>query len=287
MIQKAKIIFHDAKLLILGFLDKELTLFAASLSFYTIFAIIPLLLIVLSLITSLPSFSAQYHDIRLFIFSNIMPGNSEAIMKYIDGFLKNSVQMGVISFVSVLVASLLFFQNFEYIVNKIFNAPKRTIWEYITVYWTLVTLTPIALGLSFFVSSKLAAFLGESQLLAWINLLKFFSYLIIWALFFLIYQISANTKIMPKASLVASFIVSLVFVSAKTLFVYYVLHNKTYTTMYGSFSIIIFLFLWIYISWIIFIYGMKLCHILDTIYKEKKGKQIQTVKEDPKSNSQK
>lgn len=270
---------HEGKILISGFLDKELTLFAASLSFYTIFTIIPLLMIVMTLITSLPNFSEHYMTIKTFIFSNLMPVNSEIIMGYIDEFLKNSVKMGVIGFASVIVASLLFFQNFEYIINRIFHAQKRTVWESVTTYWTLITLTPIALGVSFYISGKLSLMLDESILSGWINVLKIFPYLIVWALFFLIYQIAANVKIEPKASLIASFITSTIFSIAKGSFIYYVIYNKSYTTMYGSFAIVIFLFFWIYVSWIIFIYGMKLCYIINRIYQERRAVKTQAVKE--------
>jgi membrane protein len=268
---KIEKIIKDAKILLEGFVDKELTLFAASLSFYTIFTIIPLLMIVMALITTLPSFNEHYESIKTFIFSNLMPVNSQALMGYIDGFLQNSVKMGVISFASVIVASLLFFQNFEYIVNRIFHAQKRTVWESITTYWTLITLTPIALGVSFYISTQLALIVDESVLSGWINVIKIFPYIIVWALFFLIYQTTVNLKIEPKASLIASFVTSTIFSIAKATFIYYVIYNKTYTTIYGSFAIAIFLFLWIYLSWIIFIYGMKLCYILHSIYEEQKA----------------
>ena len=270
MNQKMKQLIFDLKLALEGFVDKELTLFAASLSFYTIFTIIPLLMIVMALITSLPNFSDHYMTIKTFIFSNLMPVNSGAMMGYIDGFLQNSVKMGVIGFASVIVASLLFFQNFEYIVNRIFHAQKRTVWESVTTYWTLITLTPIALGVSFYISTELALIVDESGLSGWINIIKIFLYLIVWALFFLIYQIAANVKIEPKASLIASFVTSSIFSIAKASFIYYVVYNKTYATIYGSFAIVIFLFFWIYVSWIIFIYGMKLCHIINRIYEERR-----------------
>ena len=102
-------LFHHIKFFVISFVDKELTLYAASLSFYTIFTIIPLLLIMLTLLTSLPSFAEHYESIKAFIFSNLMPVNSEAIMEHIDGFLQNSAKMGVIGLAMVLVASLLFF----------------------------------------------------------------------------------------------------------------------------------------------------------------------------------
>jgi membrane protein len=275
---KIRELAYNLKLMLEGFIDKELTLFAASLSFYTIFTIIPLLMIVMALITSLPNFSDHYETIKTFIFSNLMPVNSGAMMGYIDGFLQNSVKMGVIGFASVIVASLLFFQNFEYIINRIFHAQQRTIWESVTTYWTLITLTPIALGVSFYISTELAFIVNESGLSGWINIIKIFPYLIVWALFFLIYQIAANVKIEPKASLIASFITSTIFSIAKSSFIYYVVYNKTYSTIYGSFAMVIFIFLWIYISWIIFIYGMKLCYILHRIYEERHTLENESIK---------
>ena len=264
-------IYRHIRFFFRTFIDKELTLFAASLSFYTIFTIIPLLLIVMSLITALPSFNQIYIKLQDYIFSNLMPVNSELVMRQINGFLENSSKLGVIGTVTVIIASLLFFQNFEYIANRIFKADKRSLWESITTYWTLITLTPIAMGASFYITAKLAAMIAQNEYTSGINILPLIPYLITWGLFFVIFQISANTKIDPKASAIASLITSVVFNIAKNLFVFYVVMNKSYTTMYGSFAILIFLFLWIYVSWIIFIYGLKLCHILNEMFK-KRGK---------------
>ncbi|WP_294965719.1 YihY family inner membrane protein [Sulfurimonas sp.] len=268
----AKYIYRHVKFFISTFVDKELTLFAASLSFYTIFTIIPLLLIMLTLLTSLPSFSEHYESIKIFIFSNLMPVNSEAVMGHIDGFLANSAKMGIIGLTMILVASLLFFKNFEYIANKIFHAKQRTLWESVTTYWTMLTLTPIALGASFYITAKLAIMIESNTLTSGVNILPIIPYIIIWGLFFLIFQIGANTKINPKASLISSFIISIVFSISKNAFIEYVFYNKSYTTMYGSFAIMMFLFLWIYVSWIIFIYGLKLCYMINRIYQNREAK---------------
>ena len=272
MREKAETIFKEVKLFVGSFVDKELTLFAASLSFYTIFTIIPLLLIIMAILTSLPSFADYYEKIQGFIFSNLMPVNSDTVMIQINGFLQNSSKMGAIGFAAVLVSSLLFFKNFEYIANKIFHAKARTLWESITTYWTLLTLTPIALGISFYITGYIATLMASHSLTSGVNILPLVPYLIIWGLFFLIFQIAANAKINPKASLISSFIVSVIFSISKNAFIYYVFLNKSYTTMYGSFAILLFLFLWIYLSWIIFIYGLKLCYIIDRLYKDKNEK---------------
>ncbi|MDQ1337156.1 MAG: rane protein, partial [Campylobacterota bacterium] len=182
--------YNHVRFFIISFIDKDLTFYAASLSFYTIFTLIPLLLIVLTLFTSMPSFSDYYVKMQEFIFSNLMPVNSEALMGHINSFLQNSVEMSMISFVAVIVSSLLFFQNFEYIANKIFRAKERGIWDSVTTFWTLLTLTPIGLGVSFYITGYVASLMESSEYTAGINILPFVPYLIIWALFFLIFQIA-------------------------------------------------------------------------------------------------
>ena len=105
---KTKLFIH-LKFLFHTFADKELTLFAASLSFYTIFSFIPLLLILMTILTSLKSFADIYLRIQDFIFSNLLPINSEIAMEHINGFLQNSVEMGTISMSMLFISSLLFF----------------------------------------------------------------------------------------------------------------------------------------------------------------------------------
>jgi membrane protein len=179
----------------------------------------------------------------------------------------------MISFVSVIISSLLFFQNFEYIANKIFHVKKRGIWESITTFWTLLTLTPIGLGASFYITGYVASLMAENEYIPNINILPYIPYLIIWVLFFLIFQISANTKIDAKASLISSFITAIIFSIAKNGFIYYIFYNKSYATMYGSFSIVMILFLWIYASWIVFIYGLKLCYLINRVYENRTTKE--------------
>lgn len=64
--------------------------------------------------------------------------------------------------------------------------------------------------------------------------------------------------------MISSFLTLSVLSITKNLFVYYIVYNKTYSTIYGSLSTFLFSFLWIYISWIIYLYGVKFCHRLNT-----------------------
>ncbi len=259
-------VYRHIRLFVKALFDQELTYHAASLSFYTIFSVIPIFLIVLTMMTNMPSFEGYYLQMKTFLFENLIPVHSEIITEYVDSFLANSVKLSMIGFIMMLVASMLFFQNFEHIVNKIFHVKSRTFWQSITTYWTMLTLTPLALLLSFYLSAQISLFLKDYTISTWFNVMVIFPYLIIWVLFFLIYKISANTFVRTQAAFISSFVIAIVWSLAKSVFVYYVFYNKSYTTIYGSFSILLFFFLWIYVSWIIFTYGLKLCYLINRAY---------------------
>jgi membrane protein len=263
-------IYKHIKFLLFIFIDKELTLFAASLSFYTLLTIVPLLFITITLITSLESFSGLYTNIQALLFENLLPGNSERVMQYFDGFLQNSSKMGTISSIFLFISSLLFFKNYEYVANKIFRAQQRSFLSSLGVYISLLTITPLSLGFAFYITGYVANLMASNSLTSGFDILKLLPYIIIWVLFFIIFKLSVNIKISFRAAIISSFIISIVFNLAKNSFVYYVFYNKAYASIYGSFSILLFLFLWIYISWLIFIYGLRLCHIINRIHKEKK-----------------
>jgi len=262
-------IYKHIKFFLFIFIDKEFTLFAASLSFYTILSIVPLLFIIITLITSLESFSGMYTNIQALLFENLLPGNSEVIMKYIDGFIKNSSKMGTLSSIFLFISSLLFFKNYEFVANKIFRAKKRSFLSSFKTYVTMLSITPLSLGFALYITTYLTKLMAANKLTSSIDILMFVPYIIIWVLFFILFKLSANEKISFKAALVSSLFISIVFNMAKNAFVYYVFYNKAYESIYGSFSILLFLFLWVYISWVIFIYGLQLCRIMNGMYKNR------------------
>ena len=270
-IQKKRLLklYVHSRFILSTFLDKELTLFAASLSFYTIFSFIPLLLIMMTVLTSLESFSDIYLQMQGFIFSNLLPVNSEVIMEYINGFLQNSLEMSTLSSVMLFVSSLLFFKNYEFIANRMFHAPQRSFLESVGVYFLMLIITPSALGTAFYITSHIANLMASSSLTASLDILPLIPYIIIWLLFFILFKLSANIKVHFKAAAISSFIISVVFSVAKNSFIFYVFLNQSYTTIYGSFAILLFLFLWIYVSWVIFIYGLKLCYIINRVYNKR------------------
>ena len=241
---------------------EQITIQASSLSFYTIFSIVPIIFIVLSLFSLNPMFDGYYQKIETFIISNILPTNQDIIQKYITSFLANSKSMGIMGAIYIFVTSIIFFKNFETIMKNIFKSEKREILDKITVYWTTITLFPILFSFSIFLSIKIQDILNSSKYID-INILGIIPFITTFTMFWLAYKLGANKTLNKKALFLASFIGTTIFSIAKNLFVYYVLYNDMYSSLYGSFSIILFSFIWIYTSWFIFLSGAYLCEFLD------------------------
>ena len=262
--------------------DPSIAHYASSLSFHTILSLIPILLISFSIFTQMPSFKEYYEKIQHFIFNSLMPAQQDVVIPYLNQFMQNTGSMGMTGFIFVLYVSMMFFLDYEKIMSKIFNTKRRTLWESVTTYWTMLTMMPLGLGLSFYLSNLINNFLSKSEITSWINLLPFLPYFIIWFLFFIMFVISSNKSLDKKSVLIASFVTSLIWYGSKSLFVHYVAYNQTYLSIYGSFSILMFFFLWIYFSWVIYIYGAKLCSVLDEkqYWSDKKQRDSQKLKSD-------
>jgi len=243
--------------------DERLGYYASSLSWNTIFSIIPILAILFSIFTSLPIFDSVYGRVHDMIFRNLMPTESKEVMDYIDSFISNSGNLGLMGSFYVLFASMMFFSNYDFVINDIFETPKRDFNSGVKTYLFLLFILPILFGTSFYLSSIIQGYLDKTVITGFIHIYLFLPFLLIWGVFYISYQISPNKMVSVKASLSSSFISSLIWYIAKSGFVFYVVNNHTYASIYGSISILLFFFLWIYISWIIFLHGLKFCYLLD------------------------
>jgi membrane protein len=251
--------------------DDKIGHYASSLSWSTLFSIIPLLVIVLWIFATMPIFDSVHEEIKNLIFSNLLPANSKEVMHYINAFMENSYKLGYVGAFYVTFAVILFFKNYDYIVNDIFNTPGRKILHAFKTYILLIMVIPAMMGTSFYLSALIQSYLDQHSITSSIHIYFFLPYFIIWMVFYILYQVSANTHITISSALISSFIASLVWYLSKSAFVYYVVYNKTYTNIYGSIATLLFFFLWIYISWAIFLHGLKFCDLLN------KGEEIEHI----------
>lgn len=240
--------------------NDDLTYFAASLSFYTLFAVIPMFWILFSVFSQMPVFADYYEQMKTVMMGFVVPGQSQQIITYLDSFLENSSHMGWVGLIYIIFTSVLFFANYSDIVNRIFDVPNRKLSHSMVGFIAVIIIAPFILGASLFVSSQLPVYLEVFSRLTWFNALS--SYGLLCLLFYSIYKFSPNTHVDTVPALFSAVVVAALWQLAKNGFVYYVIINRAYTTIYGSFSLLLFTMLWIYLSWVLCLYGFKLCYYL-------------------------
>jgi membrane protein len=255
-----------------SFFNDDTTYYAASLSFFTIFSLLPIFALVVYIISNLPQFE-QYVEIFIeYTIELINPTHSEQFITQILGFVSNSNNLGYIGFIYMLFVFTMFFKDYEYIVNKIHKAKRKSIYTSFVFYLAMILVLPIV-----FILYILIVSLFDNSLFYYV-----ITFLFAWVIFYFLFKLTVNKRISNKSALISSLITLVSLSITKNLFIYYVLYNKTYTTLYGSLATLLFFFLWIYISWIIFLYGVKLCHRINTndliLKRTKKYKKEQELK---------
>lgn len=236
-----------------NFFDDEIPYHSASLSFFTIFSILPLLALLIVVVSNMPSFQDYQKLLMDYILDFINPTHSQSLSLSIDKFLQNTDKLGTIGIFYLLFVFTMFFRDYEYIINKIYGTQTRAVYKLFFLYLSFLILIPI-MFIAFIFFSTFINFTFSGNIIAFV---------FIWLLFIILFILSANTSIKFTAAAISSFITLIALSITKSLFGYYVNVNTTYATIYGSFSVILFFFLWIYVSWNIYLYGTKICCILN------------------------
>ena len=265
--EEPEIVKHPIKTLLKAldsFFNDDTTYYAASLSFFTIFSILPIIALLISIFSNL-EITQQYLDIfTKYTFDLINPTHSEQFIESFERFISNSSKLGYIGFFYMLFVFIMFFKDYEYIVNKIHKAKRKPLLQSFFFYLFFLITLPLALA-----TLNIVLSFYDNKLFNWI-----ITFFFAWTIFFGLFKLSVNKPINTKAAAISSLFSLIILTITKNFFVYYVLYNKTYSTIYGSLSILLFSFFWIYISWIIYLYGIKMCHklnILEEINKRKKS----------------
>lgn len=238
---------------------------AASLSFYTLLAIVPFAFIAISLYLNLDIFKQSYLRVKEFIFANLIPNNQAVFMQYFDEFMQNSASLGLFGLAAIFVTSVLFFMDYNYVANRIINGKNAGFLCGVAAFFLVAMFLPVIIATSLFASGFVIEKLGgmSASLNAKFALIS--PFLIIWLIFGCFYYFTLGRKMSAKIVFFCAFISSILWEIGKILFIKYMIYNKTYTNIYGSFSVLFFFFMWIYVSWIIYLFGLRICALAGEI----------------------
>ncbi|WP_321311789.1 YihY/virulence factor BrkB family protein [Halarcobacter sp.] len=245
-----------------SFFNDDTTYYAASLSFFTIFSLLPIIALLIYIISSLELVQGYLDVFINYVFDILNPTHSKEFLEAFKNYISNSNKLGIIGILYMLFVFIMFFKDYEYIVNKIHKAKRKPLLQSFFFYLIFLVTLPLMLAVL-----NIALSFYDNTIFNW-----FITFMFAWFIFFGLFKLSVNKYISSKAAAISSLFTLIVLSITKNLFVYYVIYNKTYSTIYGSLAILLFSFFWIYISWVIYLYGIKMCHKLNIIEENKRLK---------------
>ncbi|WP_432797470.1 YihY/virulence factor BrkB family protein [Poriferisphaera sp. WC338] len=156
--------------------------------------------------------------------------------------------------------------------NTIYQCPTGRAWHMrITIYWAIITLGPVLLFISSFVATQAFNFATSIPGLATLfSILSTFTALITtWLLLLALYMLMPNTRVAFKPALIGSFVAAVLWELGKLGFRLYVTKALSAASLnvalYGSLGLILIFLLWIYITWLIIVFGLEITSTLQLL----------------------
>ncbi|ABR73720.1 hypothetical protein CBG46_03630 [Actinobacillus succinogenes] len=259
------------KIFLQRFGQNKLLLEAGALTYSTMLAIVPLIMVIFSIFSAFPIFNDVTGVLKEFIFTNFAPSASDVVGQYIDQFVQNSKKMSAVGIISLIVVALMLINSIDNSLNGIWRTPKRGTLFSFAVYWTILTLGPIIMGVSIAISTyvtNLSLFRGELNLPFGIKLLGFVPFILTWLSFTLIYAIVPNKKINIKHAAAGALVAAVFFTLGKKAFMWYITTFPSYQLIYGAMATLPLMLLWLQLSWLFILLGAQLAAVLDEIQLE-------------------
>ena len=235
---------------------------AAILAFMTLFAIVPLLAISISVLSHLNIKQMEFSGILLRYFFPLQ-NYQQMITKNITDFTQNATSLGIFGTFILILLSFELMYTIEDSLDNIWKVHRsRTLKKRLAIYWANLTVSPVLLGLSLILSSKIrqkgffeAIFnLGFVQNLQHILL----PFVLVFFVFFLLYKLIPNARVGNKPAIIGSFIGAILFQISKGIFSYYVYHYSMFFKVYGILGTGFVFLVWVYISWCLVLGGAEI-----------------------------
>jgi membrane protein len=254
---------------------------AAAISFYAILSFVPFMLLAASLLSHFFSSSDQAsQDIIAFITANL-PLSASAAIELISAAVKGKTIFGIVGVVGLLWGSMSIFMELEYDMNHIWRTVElRSSWRAYLVPLLCIPFMILFLLISFILTG-LISIAGQGELpLLHIPLLKLplvgtviafvVPVVISTMLFAWLYYLLPSRWNHFKNAFYGALMAGILWEISKLLFDYYVSHVARFLTIYGSFTSIAIMFLWVYYSAFVVLFGAEFGALLqETTTKDK------------------
>lgn len=252
--------------------EERLPQVASSLTFMTILALVPMLTIALAIFTAFPLFSTFRASLEAYFVHNLMPkGIANTILSNLNQFASKSASLSAVGGVALIVTTGMTMSTVDQVFNSIWRVKtQRPFIQRALVYWALVTLGPLLIGISITATSYLTE-ATNGLVISWLG--KWFytvvSVSLTTAAFTLLYVVVPNRFVNWRDAVWGGLFAGIAIEVAKRIFAAYVIKFPTYTIIYGALAALPIFLLWIYMLWMITLVGALVVAALPVIKHER------------------
>lgn len=246
---------------------------ASALAFTTVLSLVPLFAMAFFILNAFSAFDGTDSKILGLIQVNFLPQYETADLAEAIASFKEVVNigaLGLVAFIPLMLFAMGLFQAVESIFNDIWNARNtRPFFQKLTVFYTVITITPVLVGLSIYQAESLQALLVSregTQFLIWI-LAKVVPFIVLWFALVLTYKLIPNTAIRWRPVMISAFIAGILLEIMRYGFSQYLqlIAGRGYEMVYGLVMFIPIFAVWTYITWVIVLFGTELAHALQNL----------------------
>ncbi len=242
----------------------EIGLEASALAFTTILSFIPALTIVVSIFAVVPAFAELRESLQGFAAENFMPVFTDSVSESVSGFVASARKMTLTGSLALMVVALMLIRSIDRTINRIWRGGKRRRTITFAIYWTLLTVGPLAFAAVDWQTNKLmTASIFKNDLGPAISFLYFIMPILIeMAAIWVIFVIVPVAVVKVRDALLGALVVTVAFELSKRIFSAFIVNFSSYEAIYGAVAAIPVLMMWVFIDWWIVLVGAEFTAVL-------------------------
>ncbi len=234
---------------------------AASLSFMSLLAMVPLLTVVLATLTAFPIFKKLQEAVQLVLIENLLPqGFANTIFRYLNQFVTKARTLSLVGIGALVATATVMMLTLDKTLNLIWRVKTpRPFLHRLSVYWLVLLIGPILVG----AGAALAILLAGGKRAMTDNFLgvewwDFVNFTLTFLAFFLCYRWIPNLPVRGRDAAIGAVVGAGLSELARLMFLGYFGAVPNYQQVYGPLAAIPALLIWTYLSWWVFLAGALL-----------------------------
>ena len=207
---------------------------------------------------------------------------TDLIIDVVEGVEKKLTfgRIGPLGILVLVYATLRLLYTLEQSLNRVFETRRgRPIMKRIFLYWAAVTMVPLLLAVGSVLRSSADKALAEVAVPGWIAGIGGWvvGFVISWFVLGLVYRFVPSGRTRFQASLGGALVALPIWRIVKWGFAEYVRKFVSTGSVYGTLGLLPLFLIWLYLSWLIFLFGAQIAHTLANLTRMELAEQAQRI----------